>query len=946
MRVVRWCFSVRRGLAPLPPLVGVVTVIVLSLAFQAAAQIVDTIRFRRVQAIEQFVVELEDPDPAEPRYNSIALADVNGDSRIDLIAVNNEAGEVNVYLGNGDGTFGDATIVDAGDALFPIGVAVADFTGPFEQNSGAPDGNPDLFVLDEDGTVALLLGRGDGGFDQPDQFLEFVEDEVIAPTGVVVADFDRNGLPDVAIPDGEQVLFVCNSGGTMAPCATFVIELPDDREVTDLGAGDFDGDGSPDVVVVVGEMGLGYVIWGNGSGGFTLGTPISLDPFGQHSDLRLAVTNFSGSGANDFIVTGNGSADPDNAVTVLGVGNRNLQVRSFGGPLIPPATSVVGGDFTRDGLADIVFADPTSAYFEIGNGSGDFSGSVGLMVASEAQVPRVLSGAQVLKAADLNGDGLPDIVGLVRGGEGLDVAIHVGDQPTPTVGPTEPPGTPTPPGPTATPTPLPATPTPTPVPTAPLGRCDYRVSSVTAPTTARGIVAGDFNGVGGPDIAISDGAFVRIINNSDGFPNETLRQCARAQYAGATPGPAPDTSMVRVDGAAALAVLDLGEDAAGDLEIAVVGSAGVSFLMRGANGVYSVVNQLTVPITGLPVQLVTDYASNPLDQRRRAPLDLDGDGNTDILVANTNSLDISILYGGNGLTPFEQVLFRVGAPTKSIAAGDFNGDGRIDFVVAATNGRIFYVVQQFGTGARPTFSIAGTVDIGTPVEALQTGFFNDDARADVFLADTVPSARVLITNPANLSNPTRFPAFPITNQPSAVATLLFDPIDARLDAVVAVPAESHLVFGLGAGNGNFDRVLAPLATGPLPRAIAVADFDLDTVTDIATANGDGSVSILVSSEPPPTPTPTDTPTATITPTPTMTPTVTPTGTETNTPDGTVTPTVLTATPTNTKAGIFELSGNGCAIDGAVDGESPWSLLLFGVALIAGRAASRRARVHP
>jgi hypothetical protein len=236
-------------------------------------------------------------------------------------------------------------------------------------------------------------------------------------------------------------------------------------------------------------------------------------------------------------------------------------------------------------------------------------------------------------------------------------------------------------------------------------------------------------------------------------------------------------------------------------------------------------------------------------------------------------------------------------------------------------------------------------DAGNPVEALQTGFFNDDTRADVFFADAAPSARVLVTT-SNLSNPTPFTAFPIGGQPSAVATLLFDPIDARLDAVVAVPAANHLAFGLGSGDGGFGTTLQPLETGPSPRDIAVADVDLDTEIDVVTANADGSVSILISSAPPPTPTPTVTPTATETGTPTMTGTATPTTTPTMTPIGTNTPTFRTATPTNTKAGIYELSGTGCAVDEHHSASGPVALLLFLAAIVAGRAAARHDRTRP
>ncbi len=343
---------------------------------------------------------------------------------------------------------------------------------------------------------------------------------------------------------------------------------------------------------------------------------------------------------------------------------------------------------------------------------------------------------------------------------------------------------------------------------------------------------------------------------------------------------------------------------------------------------------------GRATQIVTDYPADPRDQRTRAPLDFNGDGNTDLLIANDGALSVSILYGGAGLSPFEEVTVVVEAPSRAVSAGDFNNDGVVDFVVATTNGVRYLIQEQDGSGNR-SFRIRGTVNAS--VVDLDTGFFNNDALADVFIGDTSPAVRMFITKAGNnFSDPTRLLGFPLEGQPSSVKTLLFDPLDSRLDGVAAVPAVNYLAFGLGNGEGGFGRVLSPLATGPGPQGVAVADFDLDSRMDVVTANQDGTVSIMISSAPPPTPTPTVTPTSTVTPTATETgtPTVTPTSTPTETLTGS--PVVNTATPTNTKFGNFELS-SGCAIDQGGSANRPVGLLLVLLVILAARAgAGRRA----
>src|SRR5207249_1675711 len=86
----------------------------------------------------------------------VALGDVNGDGKLDLVTANFQSNNVTVLLGNGSGTFTAAGGSPVAVGLAPYTVAVGDVNG---------DGKLDLVTANEgSNTVTVLLGNGDGTF--------------------------------------------------------------------------------------------------------------------------------------------------------------------------------------------------------------------------------------------------------------------------------------------------------------------------------------------------------------------------------------------------------------------------------------------------------------------------------------------------------------------------------------------------------------------------------------------------------------------------------------------------------------------------------------------------------------------------------------------------------------------------------------------------------------
>lgn len=160
------------------------------------------------------------------------LVDFDGDGLADM--VQNCANTIQVYHGNGDGTFQKK----------PEWRSVDDGVTALSLHDWNKDGKADLILADYDGVVYYLRGLGGGAFDRPQAF-----DGPGNPVACLIADFDGDGRDDLAVvgEDGAVALYVGGSDAA-TPFSPPVFVGAGIPLYGTAVTGDFNNDGRPDIV--------------------------------------------------------------------------------------------------------------------------------------------------------------------------------------------------------------------------------------------------------------------------------------------------------------------------------------------------------------------------------------------------------------------------------------------------------------------------------------------------------------------------------------------------------------------------------------------------------------------------------------------------------------------------------------------------------------------------
>lgn len=351
-------------------------------AFCTALSLLSSATLFCALAEAQLETRISTPFLAGADPSSFAVADFNHDGKLDVAAVGEE---LQIFLGNGDGTFQAPINYTVGTS--PGSVAVADFNG---------DGKLDLAVANYlSSSLSILFGNGDGTFQLP-----ITLDTVAQPVFIAAGDFNGDHKPDLGVLNGEYIsVFLNNGDGTFRG----PINTETQNGASALGVGDFARNGTLDLAV--GENTLTsssiVVLLGNGDGTFTEGASYAI-PSGPDS---VAVADFRGDGGLDLAV----ACFTDGEISVL-LGNGDGTFRDAQNYASYFPTWTTTGDFDGDGKPDIIVSNLSENGFSsgsvsimLGNGDGSFRPQQVFPAGAESRFVGV---------GDFNGDRKLDVMDL------------------------------------------------------------------------------------------------------------------------------------------------------------------------------------------------------------------------------------------------------------------------------------------------------------------------------------------------------------------------------------------------------------------------------------------------------------------------------------------------------------------------------------------------------
>jgi Bacterial Ig-like domain (group 3)/FG-GAP-like repeat len=569
------------------------------------------------------------------------------------------------------------------------------------------DGKPDIAVLQDDGTLNVLLNNGNG-FAAPVAYSNPNHSSTLIAEAFAV-DVNNDGYPDIVAFDSGRnaiIVFLNQKNGTFAYLTSISLTY-NYGSFNCIAIGDVNGDGIPDIIAIATSLSFSggspstavtvQTLLGNGQGSFTAlasAPPTITIPGVTQIPQYLGITlgDINGDGKLDLAAVFENQPSPGTGQfvvsTALGNGDGTFAPLGVNNPISVPVTPQAGLPFitfnsagvqildvNQDSHPDLLADVNGTLYAALGDGSGNFPSTV--QTAGFSAYDAVY--------ADVNGDGIPDIV--VDNGW-LEVYKGNGDGTF----------------------------------AVPAAGSQYILDN----GGDQGLAVADFTGDGNLDVA-QLGADYKQLSLFAGNGN--------GAFVGA---PALGTTTDTVSSPIFLSL-----QAAADITgqgftdpILVDNSGSAPYLVAAlSDGKGNFTDKVALPASALPS---TGFFVQP------ATADFNNDGRQDLLISGVDGTLSVALSNGDGTfqAPVAIPMPSLDCPLDYAATGDLNGDGSPDIVVAyagdtwcggsGSTPSGYFVILGNGNG---TFQTPAFTPYGTELYSVTIADMNGDGKPDLVLND-------------------------------------------------------------------------------------------------------------------------------------------------------------------------------------------------------------------
>jgi len=832
--------------------------------------------------------------------NTVTVGDIDGDGKPDVVIANSGSNTISIYrntAASGSITASSfAPKIDLTTTGTPQSVIITDIDG---------DGKPDIIVTNSsptnNGTISIFRNIAVSGSITTGSFAAKVDIAIgTSLSHTVVGDMDGDGKPDIVVQNGSVLSILLNktvTGGitttSFGPRADFIFS-------SEMTLADMNSDGKLDIVT----SNIGIAINTSTVGNLSFAPLITLP--NAYSGSVVCVADVDGDGRPDIITNGS------NGITLshnISTGNI-ITSASFDAPVsfainltVPyspngTSSSLVVADIDGDGKPDLLYANSGLSQVPVFRNISTNTTFAYSFFDTEVDFTAG-TGNSGLAVADIDGDGMPDIIVVNQTSNTFSVLRNNPVTPAPSVPPVVSSVTPSsgPVGTTVTITgtnfnssvasnvvyfggvkaTITSATTTKLVVTVPVG-ATYEVPSVlnkangltgyaplkfvvTFPSknditpqdfdqlvgvsnyTALNVKVADIDGDGKPDLIFHNG-----YNSVSVIRNVSTTGSITPNSFGGSGNPTTLNFTVGID-PESIKVADIDGDGRPDLLVSYYSfyGIGVSVLLNTSTpGNISFAPKVDIAYNSVPYGNNT-YLVNVGD--------VDGDGKPDILMANSSLKGVSVLP--NTSTPgnvsfVSRYDFEAGRGSTSVNLADVDGDGKPDLVVTNGQDNTVSILRNITpVGVINSASFAKHVDyptINAPTNAA-IGDLNGDGKPDIVVCSSAAPLAILqntsVTGTINSSSM----AAQVNVGSTYSAGNMVEIADIDGDGFPDIVTPNFIVRNL-TGSGNITKTsfsAANIVWSPTQSSssICVGDVDGDGKPDLITTISSFSATIAV-----------------------------------------------------------------------------------------------------